>query len=101
MAGLAFDETLLRPFKHDPRDTVAFASFAFAESTDSASAPSFGEAYRSYIDDPTRGWTVNTRGAYETSRKLAVAVLGEELPLASISRAHCRDLLDVLRFLRG
>ncbi|NTZ43352.1 hypothetical protein G7A66_09700 [Altererythrobacter sp. SALINAS58] len=26
-------------------------------------------------------------------------MLGEETPLASISRAHCRDLLDVLRFL--
>lgn len=36
-----------------------------------------GEAYRSYIDDPTHAWSANTWEAYETSRKLAIAVIGE------------------------
>ncbi|MCI1142085.1 hypothetical protein MOP88_06830 [Sphingomonas sp. WKB10] len=26
-------------------------------------------------------------------------MIGEAVPIASISRAHCRDMLDVLRFL--
>ena len=51
------------------------------------------------MDDPTHTWSVRTREAYETSRKLVVAVIGAETPLENLSRAHCRDYLDVVRFM--
>jgi integrase len=99
MAGLTIDEALLRPFKDDLGHPTSPALSTPAVGIDTTKTQTLGEAYQSYINDPTRRWSSNTRGAYETSRRLAVAVLGEDLPLTSISRAHCRDLLDVLRFL--
>lgn len=57
--------------------------------TDNAFQPSslsLGDAYRSYIDDPTRSWSPSTREAYETSRKLAVSVIGESLPICAALR---------------
>lgn len=98
MAGLPVDATLVRPFWHDPPEHTALT--APPQTASIAAAPlTLAEAKRSYIDDPTRAWAANTREAYETSRKLAIAVIGGEVPLASISRAHCREFLDVLRFL--
>jgi hypothetical protein len=92
---------LVRPSSHDLAEHQMPISAASppAESVDTVSPLTLAEAYRNYIDDPTRAWTANTREAYETSRKLAVAVVGGAVPVASISRAHCRDMLDVLRFL--
>lgn len=99
MAGLPVDATLIRPLK----DNLAERAIEIAPPPSTNVEPdrslTLGEAYRSYIDDPTRAWTANTREAYETSRRLAIAVIGEAIPLSSISRAHCRDMLDVLRFL--
>ncbi len=101
MAGLPVDVMLIVPLNHDPAEHSA--PVPNAPSSDDRAQPdsplTLAEAYRNYIDDPTRAWTANTREAYETSRKLAVAVIGEGVPVASISRAHCRDMLDVLRFL--
>ena len=99
MAGRPVDATLIRPLNGDssPRSVVITPSPP--TSTQPDDALTLGEAYRSYIDDPTRAWSANTREAYETSRKLAIAVIGEGTPIASVSRTHCRDLLDVLRFL--
>ncbi|KQM19048.1 hypothetical protein [Novosphingobium sp. Leaf2] len=99
MAGLPVDTTLIQPLKDDlPERVIKVAQPANA--TVQPDAPSMlGEAYRSYIDDPSRAWTANTREAYETSRRLAIAVIGGATPVAAVSRAHCRDLLDVLRFL--
>jgi len=98
MAGMTVDTTLIRPLVDDLANPLA--SVTQPPPAAAAENPlTFGEAYRSYIDDPTRAWTANTREAYLTSRNLAVAVIGESVPIASISRAQCRDLLDVLRFL--
>ena len=99
VAGLPVDPTLIRPLNDNPSVRSLVIAPSPPTSTQPDDALTLGEAYRSYIDDPTRAWSANTREAYETSRKLAIAVIGEETPVASVSRTHCRDLLDVLRFL--
>jgi integrase len=60
---------------------------------------SLREAYDAYMADPTRDWSPRTRMAYETTRRLALAILGEDTPIRSITRAQCRELIDVLRWL--
>ena len=106
MAGLPVDETLLPPSNDDlvRRSTSMSVPDSIPLPTPVSALQSvrtitLAEAYRSYIDDPTRGWSASTREAYETSRKLAISIIGGDLPLASVSRAHCRDFLEVLRFL--
>ncbi|WP_328805797.1 DUF6538 domain-containing protein [Sphingobium yanoikuyae] len=59
----------------------------------------FGEVYDRYINDPTRGWSVRTRNSYDTCRKLAVAIIGADLPMRDFARSHCRDFIETLRFL--
>jgi integrase len=100
-AGLPIDATLIRPFSNDPVEHPTLIPLATPpfERVQTDSPLTLAEAYGNYIADPTRAWTANTREAYETSRKLAIAVIGEAVPVASISRAQCRDVLDVLRFL--
>jgi hypothetical protein len=101
MAGLPVDAMLIRLLDNDlAEDRISIPAISLPTERSQPDAPlTLAEAYRNYIDDPTRAWTANTREAYETSRKLAVALIGETLPVASISRAQCRDMLDVLRFL--
>ncbi|WP_330981705.1 MULTISPECIES: DUF6538 domain-containing protein [Sphingomonas] len=99
MAGMPVDAMLIKPPKDDPAERPIPIALPPVASIEPDSPLTLAEAYRSYIDDPTRAWTANTREAYETSRRLAIAVIGEAVPVASISRAHCRDMLDVLRFL--
>jgi integrase len=98
-AGLPVDATLIRPWKDDFVEGPTPVAASTMVIIKHESPLTLAEAYRNYIDDPTRAWTANTRETYETSRKLAVAVIGATTPIASISRAHCRDMLDVLRFL--
>lgn len=101
MAGMSVDAMLIEPWSYDlaePLMPIATAPLP-AVSAPPVASLTLAEAYRNYIDDPTRAWSANTREAYETSRRLAIAVIGEAVPVASISRAHCRDMLDVLRFL--
>ncbi|UNU43512.1 hypothetical protein EAO27_12895 [Sphingopyxis sp. YF1] len=98
MAGQPVDTTLIRPARDDPA-TRMITTTSPAAILQPKSSLSLAEAYRNYINDPTRAWTANTRKAYETSRKLAISLIGGAVPVASISRAHCREMLDVLRFL--
>jgi len=108
-AGHSFDETLLRPFTDDPRPALAHAAAPLSEA-DSTSHPSIevrpsiaavtlGQAYEQYLNDPAHSWSARTRDAFETSRKMAVAVIGADTPLMTLSRAQCRDYIEVLRFL--
>lgn len=66
-----------------------------------ASAPSNGltlaEAYQQYVDDPTHRWAGRTRQSYDTCRKLALSVIGPDVPMGALGRTHCRDFLGVLR----
>jgi site-specific recombinase XerD len=57
------------------------------------------ELYDAYMSDPTRDWSPRTRLSYETTRKLVLAIVGEKTPVRSITRAHCRTLIETLRWL--
>jgi len=57
-----------------------------------------GELYDAYTNDPTRDWSPNTRIAYQTTRRLVLAILGEDTPVRSITRTQCRDMIEVLRW---
>jgi integrase len=108
-AGLTVDETLLRPLRDDPglRSKSATSPARQADPTldqSSANHPvsatmTLSEAYEQYLTDPTHSWSARTREAFETSRRMAVAVIGAETPVMTLSRAHCRDYIEVLRFL--
>jgi len=57
------------------------------------------EVYDAYMSDPTRDWSPRTRLAYQTTRTLALAIFGAKTPIRSITRGHCRDFIQVLRWL--
>ncbi|MFK4002542.1 DUF6538 domain-containing protein [Qipengyuania sp. NPDC077563] len=94
-AGLSVDEALLRPYEDD----LASATDGEAITVDSeASEPlTLAHAYSRYMDDPTNRWSPSPRQAYETTRRFAVSVLGEDVTVAALARSHCRDYLEVLR----
>jgi integrase len=105
MAGLSCDRTLFEPSRNDSGSSrrVILSAGSSCELPEAVipktSVTSFGDAYERYLTDPTKAWSARTREAYETSRRLAVSVIGKDLPLHSLSRMHCRDYVDVLRFL--
>ena len=103
MAGMPIDPTLLRPSTDDPTPGLFVAPRG-----DEAVEPhgvgrvehlTLGEAYSRYMNDSTHRWSASTRQAYETGRRLAVSVIGADLPISAIGRSHCRDYLDVIRHL--
>ena len=57
------------------------------------------EVYDAYMSDPTRDWSPRTRLAYQTTRTLALAIFGAKTPIRSITRGHCREFIQVLRWL--
>jgi integrase len=105
MAGLPVDSALLEPSNNDPqigsdsRRPTPEAEQSSVATVDGASRLTFGDTYERYLTDPTQAWSSRTREAYETSRRLAVSVIGKDVPICAMSRAHVRDYLDVLRFL--
>ena len=96
VAGLSVDPTLLRPCE-DKLASAASVAEARAVESEASEALSLADAYSRYMDDPTHRWSASTRQAYETTRRFAVGVLGEEIALATLARFHCRDYLEVLR----
>lgn len=99
LAGLPFDPTLLRPAEDDP--PIASQSFSGDawNPIRRLRSTTLGEAYAAYLADPTHVWSASTREAYETSRKLAVSVIGAKTPMSRLPRARIRDYVEVLRFL--
>ena len=97
--GLTVDAALIGPLPDDQVERREAIQPALVPNIETGSSLTPAEAYQRYINDPTRSWSPSTREAYETCRKLSIAVIGGEVSIASIGRAHCRDLLDVLRFL--
>ena len=51
------------------------------------------------MTDPTQAESARTREAYGTRRRLAVSIIGKDVPIRSHARARCRDYIDVLRFM--
>jgi integrase len=60
---------------------------------------SLREVYDAYMSDPTRDWSPRTRLAYETTRRLALAIFGENTPIQRINRARCRKFIEALRWM--
>ena len=94
-AGLSVDQTLLRPCEDDLVSRSSFETRTV--DAEASEALSLSRAYDRYMDDPTHRWSASTRQAYETTRRFAVGVLGENVPIDSLARSHCRDYLEVLR----
>jgi integrase len=84
--GLSVDQTVLEGF---PQSSSA---------TRSACGPSLGELYDAYMSDPTRDWSPTTRMAYQTTRRIILAILGEDAPIRSITRTQCREMIEVMRW---
>ncbi|MGG6288189.1 DUF6538 domain-containing protein, partial [Leptolyngbya sp. AN03gr2] len=97
-AGLTVDEALLRPSGDDLTGRLVRAETEPREGA-SPQPLTLAQAYARYMDDPTHHWSPSTRQAYETTRKFAVGIIGGEVQMHALSRAHCRDYLDVLRFM--
>ncbi|MEA3263729.1 MAG: site-specific integrase [Pseudomonadota bacterium] len=97
-AGLSVDQTLLRPCKDDLAPALSRQNTEQPE-TEVRAMVTLGEAYTRYIDDPTHCWSASTRQAYETTRRIAVSVIGADIAINSLARAHCREYLEMLRHL--
>jgi len=82
--GLSVDQTVLDGF---PEREV-----------EAGSGMSLSDLYDAYMGDPTRDWSPTTRMAYQTTRRIALAILGPDTPIRTITRAQCRDMIEVLRW---
>jgi integrase len=87
-AGMSVDEVVLDGFP---------APISVAEA-DGASGPTLGELYDAYMSDPTRDWSPTTRMAYQTTRRIILAILGEDTPIRSVTRPQCREMIEVMRW---
>lgn len=97
--GLGVDHALLA--EASPATTPLSGNAVEARLTPSepASSTTLKELYDAYMADPTRDWSPRTRLAYDTTRKLVLAVFGEHTLVRSITRAQCRELIETLRWM--
>jgi integrase len=99
-AGLPVDQTILVPVEGQTAQAapaLSHRSAAGLAEEDAARGPTLREVYDAYMSDPTRDWSPRTQLAYQTTRTRALAILGEDTPMRSITRAHCRELIEVMR----
>jgi integrase len=87
-AGLSVDQIVLEGF---PQPTSAGESCG-------ASGLTLRELYDAYMSDPTRDWSPTTRMAYQTTRRIILAILGEDTPIRSLTRAQCREMIEIMRW---
>ncbi len=110
--GLSFDSTLIEPFEDDQpvetsrtklpslSESSRTANHGNGESVDTPEANiTIGEAYGRYMSDPTHHWAIRTRETYDTARRFVLSTIESETPIRSVTRAHVRDLIEILRFL--
>jgi len=99
-AGLVVDQMILSGLPRQAATSVMQAREPATGPIKRANeGPTLREVYDAYMADPTRDWSPRTRFAYETTRRVVMAVLGEDTPVKSITRAHCRDLIEAIRCL--
>lgn len=98
-AGLLTDQMILSGVVAEPVVSTSSPSTEVKAVAVATSGPTLRELYDAYMADPTRDWSPRTRFAYETTRRMVLAVLGGETPVRAITRAHCRDLIETLRWL--
>jgi integrase len=97
-AGMPFEDRLI--FKKIDHATVPAtitqrASPACAGSSDLT----LTEVYQRYIEDPTKRRSDRTMLAHDATRRVVECALGATTPLGSLTREHCRELLELLRYL--
>ena len=91
-SGFSVDWTLLKPLIDDVAGQP--------ESNIDMERPlTFAQAYDQYLADPTHTWTSSTREAYRTTRNMMVSIIGANLPIKGLSRAHARDVIETLRWM--
>lgn len=93
-AGLIVDPIMLEAFT-EPAPLASAPAIAQMEVSTGAT---LGDLYDAYMDDPTRDWSPTTRIAYQTTKRLVVAILGADTPARSITRSQCHDMIEVLRW---
>ena len=91
--GLTVDPIMLEAFA----EPAPFAAASVAE-PEEPNGITLGDLYDAYMDDPTRDWSPTTRMAYQTTKRLVVAILGADTLVRSISRSQCREMIEVLRW---
>ena len=99
--GLSADQTILSGFVHNegaPSVRVTPDAAPSANKEVALAGPTLAELYDAYMADPTRDWSPTTRMAYQTTRRIVLAILGEDTPSRSITRVQCRDMIEVLRW---
>jgi hypothetical protein len=96
--GLAVDQAILSGPSQQEAPAMKVSDAVSGPFRD-AEGPTLRQVYDAYMADPTRDWSPRTRFAYETTRRVVMAVLGEGTPIRSITRAQCRDLIETLRWL--
>jgi integrase len=87
-AGLAVDQVVLD----------GFALTTSVLPTEPESGMSLGALYDAYMSDPTRDWSPTTRMAYGTTMRVVLAILGRDTPARAVTRAMCREMIEVLRW---
>ncbi|KRA57622.1 hypothetical protein ASD89_08190 [Caulobacter sp. Root656] len=98
-AGLPVDQTVLAGLDQRAGTTGRVVELASSDiEAEIVSGATLGELYDAYMADPTRDWSPTTRMAYQTTRRVVVAILGEQTPVRSITRTQCRDMIEVLRW---
>jgi len=102
VGGMTVDETLISPMwdgrvplRPQLRTKSRPPTGPISDATDDLT---FGEVYRRFMSDPTRDWSARTRLSYETTRRLALSIIGADTPMSDISRATCREFMEALRF---
>ncbi|MEQ1514877.1 MAG: DUF6538 domain-containing protein [Usitatibacteraceae bacterium] len=100
-AGIPVDTTLVNSSGHAPANSPSTNPEVPLTTTSSLPSKenSLRDVYNRYIDDPTHAWSTSTRQAYETTRTVALEMLGGQTAISDLTRADLRQLIDVLRFL--
>ena len=97
-AGLTVDQALLRPSGDDLAGSLSLARTE-AQVCDSSQPLTLQQAYARYMADPTHRWSPSTRQAYETTRRFAVSIIDGEVAIQALTRTHCREYLEALRYM--
>lgn len=66
--------------------------------TEEPTGITLGDLYDAYMCDPTRDWSPTTRMAYQTTKRIVLAILGKDTPVRSVTRSQCREMIEVLRW---
>ncbi len=93
-AGLLADPVMLEGFA----ERALGAAAPVVVETEAQTGITLGDLYDAYMCDPTRNWSPTTRMAYQTTKRIVLAILGKDTPVRSLTRSQCREMIEVLRW---